>query len=82
MITGLPDYRLPIEQSLRCVCGQRYLVYMGAASPFDNRALEAARERAGQMGARFIDARETPFMNCECDQSLDFTSADEYLVFM
>ena len=60
MITGLPDYRPPIEQGLRCVCGQRYLVYLGAAFPFDNRAFEAARERAEQMGARFIDSRETP----------------------
>jgi hypothetical protein len=72
MITGLPDYRPPIEQSLRCVCGQRYLVYMGAAFPFDNRAFEAARERAGQMGARFIDARRTPWLMCSCGEVLMF----------
>jgi hypothetical protein len=60
MITGLPDYRPPIEQSLRCVCGQRYLVYLGAAFPFDNRAFEASRERANELNARFIDAHSAP----------------------
>ena len=54
------------------MCGQRYLVYMGAASPFDNRAFETARERAGQMGARFIDARETPWLICSCEEVLMF----------
>jgi hypothetical protein len=72
MLTGLPDYRPLIEQSLRYVCGQRYLVYMGAAFPFDNRAFEAARERAGQIGARFIDARETPWLSCSCGEVLMF----------
>jgi hypothetical protein len=72
VITGLPDYRPPIEQSLRCVCGQRYLVYLGAASPFDNRAFEAARERAEQMGARFIDARSSPWLTCSCGEVLMF----------
>jgi hypothetical protein len=71
-VTGLPDYRPPVEQSLRCVCGQRYLVYLGAAFPFDNRAFEAARERAGQMGARFIDAREIPWLICSCGEVLIF----------
>jgi hypothetical protein len=72
VITGLPDYRPPIEQSLRCVCGQRYLVYLGAALPFDNRAFEAARERARQMGAPFINAREMPWLTCSCGEVLMF----------
>jgi hypothetical protein len=54
------------------VCGKRYSVYLGAAFPFNSRALEAARERAGQMGARFIDARETPWLICPCGEVLMF----------
>jgi hypothetical protein len=70
VITGLPDYRPPIEQSLCCVCGQRFVVYLGAPFPFNERAFEAARERAGQMGARFIDARSTPWLICSCGEVL------------
>jgi hypothetical protein len=72
VITGLPDYRPPIEQSLRCVCGLRYVVFTGAPFPFNEAAFEAARERAGQMGARFIDARETPWLVCSCGEALMF----------
>ena len=36
-------------------------MYLGAPLPFNNRAFEAAREQAEQMGARFIDARSTPW---------------------
>jgi hypothetical protein len=36
MMTGLPDYRAPIEQGLRCVCGLRYVVFTGAPLPFDD----------------------------------------------
>ena len=31
VITGLPDYRPPIEQSLRCVWGLRYLALIPLA---------------------------------------------------
>ena len=72
MITGLPDYRPPIEQSSRCVCGQQFVVYLGAPLPFNVRPFEAARERAEQMGARFIDARETPWLVCSCGEVLMF----------
>ena len=72
MITGLPDYRPPIEQSLRCVCGLRYVVFTGAPFPFNERAFEASRERAEWRGARFIDARETPWLICSCGEVLMF----------
>jgi hypothetical protein len=72
MITGLPDYRPLIEQGLRCVCGQRYLVYLGAQFPFNERAFEAARERTEQMRARFIDSRQTPWLICSCGEILTF----------
>jgi hypothetical protein len=72
LITGLPDYRTPIEQSLRCVCGLRFVVYLGAPFLFNERAFEAARERAGQMGTQFIDARETPCLVCSCGEVLMF----------
>jgi len=77
VITGLPDYRPPIEQSLRCVCGQRFVIYLGARFPFDNRAFEAAREQAEQMGARFMDARETPWLICFCGEVLMFVEDAE-----
>jgi hypothetical protein len=54
------------------VCGQRFVVYLGAPFLFDNRAFEAARERAEQMGARFIDARQTPWLICSCGEVLIF----------
>jgi hypothetical protein len=72
MLTGLPDYRPPIEQSLRCVCGRRFLVYLGASFPFNEQAFEAARERAEQMDARFIDARDKPWLACYCGEVLMF----------
>ncbi|MEW6208726.1 MAG: hypothetical protein AB1631_10190 [Acidobacteriota bacterium] len=55
---------------MRCLCGNRFLVYFGGGI---GEAEARARERAGQIGARFIDAREIPFLNCECGVFLDFT---------
>ena len=75
MITGFPDYRPPIEQSLRCVCGLRYVVFTGG-SDFDQAACEAARDRASQINAQFVDARTVPFMQCRCGALLDFTNMD------
>ena len=75
MITGLPDYSAPIEQSLRCVCGLRYVVFIGG-SDFDRAACEAARDRASQMNAQFVDARIVPFMQCRCGALLDFTTME------
>ena len=73
MITGIPPYTdaLPIEYSLLCLCLRRYLVFTGQGAMIGD-AEGRARARAEQMQARFIDARSTPFMNCECGQALDF----------
>jgi hypothetical protein len=71
-LTGLPSYRPPIEQSLRCLCGQRFVVYLSAPFPFNDLAFKAARERAEQMSARFIDARQTPWLICSCGEVLMF----------
>ena len=75
MITGLPPLVAPIEQSLRCVCGQRYVIFIGG-SDFDQAACAAARDRASQMNAQFVDARIVPFMQCRCGALLDFTTMD------
>ena len=74
-ITGLPDYSLPIEQSIRCVCGLRYVVFIGG-SDFDQRASEAAKGRAQAMNAQFVDGRVVPFMQCRCGVLLNFTTMD------
>jgi hypothetical protein len=55
------------------VCGLRYVVFFGGAGvAFEMRAMAAARERAKDMSAVFVDARVRPFMDCECGQVLDF----------
>ena len=74
-LEGIPDYRPPIEQSLRCLCGLRYVVFTGG-SAFDSAACEAAKGRAQGMDAQFIDARIVPFMQCRCGASIDFTTRD------
>lgn len=72
-ITGIPNYSgaLPIEYSLRCLCGLRYLVFTGMGRTVGD-AMSRAKERAEQQKAHFIDARQNPFMNCSCGQLLDF----------
>ena len=75
MITRLTPLIAPIEQSLRCVCGLRYVVFTGG-SGFDHAACEAARDRASQMNAQFVDARIVPFMRCRCGALLEFTTMD------
>lgn len=76
MITGLPDYRTPIEQGVRCLCLRYYIVFIGGTQ-VDDLACNIARERAGQMSAQFVDARIVPFMDCDyCGLMLDFTLND------
>lgn len=79
MITGIPPYQSPVEQSLRCVCGLRYLVLMREGlGDYEGRA----RERAEMIHATFVDARQTPFMNCSCGEFLDFTIEDQTAIVM
>lgn len=77
MITGIPPYsdKPPIEYSLRCSCARRYVIFTGQGAQIGD-AEGRARKRAKQMQAIFIDARSTPFMNCDCGQSLDFMPDD------
>lgn len=76
MVTGIPDYKSPIEQGLCCPgCRVRYVVFTGG-SDFDQAACAAARDRASQMNAQFVDARIVPFMRCRCGALLDFTATD------
>ena len=80
MITGLPPLVAPIEQSIRCVCGLRYIVFTGGCA-FDDQASDAAQGRAEAMGAQFVDARIVPFILCgECGALLDFTQIESELV--
>jgi hypothetical protein len=69
MITGLPAYQAPVVESVFCHCRAFYRVYMGVEG------LQAvfAEKEALRMGAIFIDARATPFYQCECGEVLDFT---------
>lgn len=80
-ITGIPDYTgaLPIEYSLRCVCSLRYVIFTGNG-PLIGDAIGRAKERAAHVNARFIDAREIPFMQCSCGQMLDFLPDDSMIV--
>jgi hypothetical protein len=77
MITGIPQYQSPIEQSLRCVCGVRYLVYLGGGM---RNAEGRAQARASVIRAIYVDARQVPFMNCSCGQFLDFTTESEVVM--
>lgn len=74
MITGIPAYTSPVEQSLRCPCGRLYVVYLGGGIG-DAAALASAH--AGQLLAQFVDARQVPFVNCDCGEFLDFTDDSE-----
>ena len=74
-LIGLPPLVTPVEQSLRCSCGLRYVVFTGGCD-FDQAACEAAKGRAQAMGAQFVDAKIVPFMQCRCGALLDFTAMD------
>jgi hypothetical protein len=68
-ITGIPPYLSPIEQSLRCTCGARYVIYMGGGV---GQAEARTRERAELLKATFVDACWQPWLACSCGLVLDF----------
>jgi hypothetical protein len=81
-ISGIRPYRhaTPIECSVRCTCGRRYLVFTGAVVTGDGCGLVKAKADAA--GLVFVDARVAPFKRCECGQSLDFSMALEVSTVM
>ena len=76
MITGLPPYRPPVSQTVRCLCRRSYLVFVGT---FDFEA-NAIEQIAKDLAVRFVDARIDPFVTCECGQVLDFTPEATFMV--
>jgi hypothetical protein len=76
MITGLPPYREPIVQDVRCVCRAYYRVFTGC----EDYQAKFAKGEAEQMGARFVDARREPFVTCACGQVLDFAPEASLMV--
>jgi hypothetical protein len=77
MITGIPAYQSPIEQSIRCLCGLRYLVYFGGGI---GQAEERAKERAAQLQAQYVNAHIQPWQVCECGQVLEFMPELSYSI--
>jgi hypothetical protein len=67
VITGLPAYKPPVVESVHCYCRRFYRVFTG-----EQYQLKLAQKEAGEMGARFVDARVEPFVTCACGQVLDF----------
>jgi hypothetical protein len=68
MTTGIPAYKPPVAESVRCHCRKFYFVFTGES----NSQAAKARQIAEDIGATFIDARLTPFFECICGQVLDF----------
>ena len=59
----------PVVEGVKRHCGRYYAVYTGSC---DVQAGVAEREAAGK-GARFVDARQKPFVQCDCGLGLDFS---------
>lgn len=59
------------------MCGLRYLVYLGGGI---GDAAGRARDRSEMIRATFVDARETPFLECSCGEIL--TLVDEVSVIL
>ena len=76
MIIGLPAYQPPVVESVYCYCRRFYRVFVGNE---DYQARFAEKE-AAEMGATFIDARQTPFYECTCGQCLDFAIESTFTI--
>jgi hypothetical protein len=66
----------PVVEDVRCICRAHYRVFVGVE---DHQAQFAQRE-AAQLGAVFVDVRRTPFVICECGQSLDFSLESSLMI--
>jgi hypothetical protein len=77
MITGIPAYQTPLEQSLRCTCGARYIVFFGDGI---GGAESGNIERAAALKAQYINAQLKPWLVCECGQVLDFMTEVSFSV--
>jgi hypothetical protein len=77
MITGIPPYRSPIEQSLRCTCGARYVIYMGGGM---GNAEGRAQARAAMLRAQFVNAEIMPWLVCGCGQLLELMPEGSLIV--
>ena len=68
-----PRTRPPVEWSLRCLCGRRFVVFDPHCS-IVGQAEARARERAKQLKATYVNAHLTPWRYCEdCHQLLIFS---------
>jgi hypothetical protein len=68
-ITGIPPYATPIEQSLRCTCGARFVVYLGGGM---GDAEGRAQERAAALKAQYVNTQLQSWLVCGCGQLLEF----------
>lgn len=68
MITGLPAYKPPVVESVRCYCGKFYHVFVGG----EEYQAQFAEKVAQEIDARFVDAQCEPFVTCTYGQVLDF----------
>jgi hypothetical protein len=66
----------PVVEDVRCLCRAHYRVFVGV----EDYQAEFAEREAGELGARFVDARVTPFVVCECGQALDFALESSLIV--
>jgi hypothetical protein len=66
MIAGIPNYSDSPIQSLRCVCGLRYVVLVGSGEHE-----QTARAEAERLQASFVDARRLLAFDCYCGECLD-----------
>ena len=83
-LQGIPPPRThpPVEWSLRCLCGRRFVVYDPDGRTV-GQAESRAKDRAARMRATFVNASLVPWRYCEdCgkllifDQEVDIQSSE------